>query len=718
MNRKTWGIIVALALLLLALLPAAAQDSASALLRFVHAVPGATAIDVYVDSELTISNLGYGSASLYVPVSAGPHTIVATQTGVTTPLWQQEVTAVADSAVTLVASSTDPLLFTAFQDDLNALPLGKARLTAIHAIAGGPVVDVVLADGRAVIPGLQYGVPYGTLDVPSSVYDIAVVPEGAAVDSAIIPVTALKLNTGTSYMVVAFGTPADPRVLVLSSAAQPDGGAAFAGTFVRVAHGVAGAPAVDVVANDIVIAPSLAFGESTAFLPIPAGTIDVALRLPGSADDLTGASLELGADGAYVTAVALGSPEEIFIQTVVENVANLSPEQAVVSIINGLADGSISAALSDGTIVADQIAAGEFGWAAAVPSPLAVVVSTDVSDATAEIAAPIYGGVLYSAVAIAGDGGPDFFVLPPAGIAMDAESAPGDVTLVEEVAAQPTVEPTAEPAGPEAVTPAPAPTEPAPVATAAPVAPEATGNPTARVLTDPGVNVHIRQYPSSQALSLALISSGSSLEVLGRPGEPTFPVGVTVTPDPSATPFIDPATLLAGPDDDLEPAETWVFISYLAADGGTITGWINTLYLEVTNADGEETRLADLPLIPNNRAGTVNTSAVPTLLPTNEFEDVVVALIDQLNPGANLHLRRLPSTGGESLALIPAGTQLIVEGRLDTGEWLRVTYNGVTGWINASFVSLTFNGESIEALDVIVLATPTPTPTLEPTPGA
>jgi hypothetical protein len=721
MMRKMLAVLAMVAVLVLALVPAAAQD-VSALLRFVHVVPGATAIDVYVDSELSVADLAYGSASLYIPVSGGSHTIVVTQAGVTTPLWQQVVTTTDGAAVTLVASSTDPLTFTTFQDDLNPLPLGKARLTAIHAIAGGPTVDVVLADGRAVIPGLQYGVPYGTLDVPSAVYEVAVVPEGEAVASAIIPVTALKLNSSTSYMVVAYGTPADPRVTVLSAAAQPEGADAFAGTYLRVAHGVAGGPEVDVVANDVVIAPSMAFGEATAFLPLAAGDVSVALRLPGSTDDVVSADLELEGSGDYLTAVALGSVEDIAIEVFGSDIAGLSSQQAGISLINGLADGSISAALADGMIVADPVSAGGAASAAAAPSDLSIVLSTDVSDATIEIPAPIYGGVLYGVVAVAGDGGPAFFALPPESIAMDIESAPGDDTMMSEVAAEPTAAPTTEPAAEPTAAPEPAaaaatatPEPAAPVATTAPAAPAAEGNPTARVLTDPGVNVHIRQYPNSQALSLALISSGSILEVLGRPGEPTFPVGVT---DPSATPFVDPATLLAGPNDDLEPADTWLFVSYTAADGGTITGWINALYLETTNPDGEETRLADLPLLPNNRAGAVNTSAVPTLLPTNEFEDVVVALIDQLNPGANLHLRRVPSTGGESLALIPAGTQLVVEGRLDTGEWLRVTYNGQTGWINSAFVSLTFNGDSVDVLNLIVLATPTPTPTLEPTAGA
>jgi hypothetical protein len=237
--------------------------------------------------------------------------------------------------------------------------------------------------------------------------------------------------------------------------------------------------------------------------------------------------------------------------------------------------------------------------------------------------------------------------------------------------------------------------------------------PTARVLTDPGVNVHLRQFPTSAALSLALLPSGTEVTVLGRPGEPTFPPDLTATP--TGTPFVDPATLLTDPKSDLDPAETWVFVQLVAPDGGTVTGWINALFLTTPELNGRPIRLADLPLVPANTAGEYNSSFVPTPVPTQPFENQVVATIDQLNPGSNLHLRRNPTPESESLALIPSGTQLVVEGVNDTGEWYQVTYNGTTGWISSTYVSLTLNGRPYDPAGLQVLATPTPTQTPVPT---
>jgi len=711
LRKLQWVVLLAIAALLA--LPAAAQE-ATARVRFVNVIPGASSLDVYVDGLRAVAGLEYGAASLYIPITEGVHTITATQADVTTALWQQDVTLNPSTAVTMIASSTDPLGFQPFQDDLNPLPLGKTRVTAVHAIAGGPTVDITLADGRALIPGLQYNTPYGTLDVPAAVYEIAVIPAGETLESAIIPVTPVALNSGTSTMVVAFGTPVEPGVLVLSAATNAEDSDAGNRRFV---HAVEGAPAVDVYVNDTLIAPSLEFGRSTAFIALPAGEHSASVRLTGETTDLASQEFSVDAD-SYATLAVLGNAEELAIASLEDDVSAASPTQAVVAVSNQLADGAVSVSFAGDTII-DAVSVSDSAGAAVAPSLGELSLTTDTGATIGGGEAVLYGGVYYAWLAFNGEGGPQAISLPAESIAMSIESAPGDARLATAV---PTEAPTTAPAEATplpAETVAAAPTEAAVQPTAAPAVDAGpTTGVTARVLTDPGVNIHLRQFPSSQALSLILIPSGTVLQVQGRPGEFVFPAGVTVTPDPSATPFVDPATVLTEEDTDLDPAATWLFVTYNTPDGGSFTGWVNALYLAVTDENGEPQVLAQLPLIPGNRAGQPNTAFVPTPIPTIQFEDQVVATVDQLAPGANLHLRRNPSTAAESLALIPAGTQLVVNGRLDTGEWYQVEYEGISGWISATYVSLTLNGRTLDPTTVPVLATPTPTPTVEPTAAA
>jgi hypothetical protein len=139
------------------------QSADDALIRFVHAIPGASAVDIYVDGQLTATNLDFGEATNYISAPAGQQLITVTPAGVTTPLWEQSYSPAGGKAFTLVASSfADPITFTSFEDLLDPLPLGKARFTTIHAIADADAIDVLLDDGRPMILAQAYDQPYGS----------------------------------------------------------------------------------------------------------------------------------------------------------------------------------------------------------------------------------------------------------------------------------------------------------------------------------------------------------------------------------------------------------------------------------------------------------------------------------------------------------------------------------------------------------------------------
>src|SRR5690606_34050630 len=86
-----------ISLLLLAILVAGAgvlaQPGDSALLRFVHTIPGASPIDVYVDDVLTVSGLPFGEATTYINVPPGTKAIKATPSGASIALWEQTLEA-------------------------------------------------------------------------------------------------------------------------------------------------------------------------------------------------------------------------------------------------------------------------------------------------------------------------------------------------------------------------------------------------------------------------------------------------------------------------------------------------------------------------------------------------------------------------------------------------------------------------------------------------
>ncbi|MFW5772066.1 MAG: SH3 domain-containing protein, partial [Phototrophicaceae bacterium] len=281
------------------------------------------------------------------------------------------------------------------------------------------------------------------------------------------------------------------------------------------------------------------------------------------------------------------------------------------------------------------------------------------------------------------------------------EEPPVEEPPVEEPPAEepPAVEPPAEPE--VEPTQAPAPT----VVQAQPTAVPA--GPTARVLLDPGANLQLRQYPSSEALSLGLAPSGTVLEVNGREGAPIDLDGnemMVENENGEMVEWVDPVELLEDEDDDLDPTETWLNVVYNTPDGGTITAWISAQYIELRDEDNLLMKLAELPTIPANRPGeAVNTS----ITPPSAREDRVTARVVNLDFGVNLNLRRTPETGGEVLARIPLDTVLDFVGLGESEDWAFVSFNApeggeVRGWVSTGFVTYEYNNRAITLEELAV----------------
>ena len=681
--------LIALALLLIAI-PAAAQSDA-AQLRFVHVIPGASAVDVYVDGQLATSNLSYGTASAYVGVSAGAHQISVMQAGSTSTLWTQDVSPGAGTSFTLVASSASQAVFTVYQDDLNPLALGKARFTAVHAIAGGDAVDVILADGRPVIPGLQFNQPYGTLDLPVMSYDLAVVPAGGAIGDALIPAQSYSFNSGTSYVLVVYGTADAAETLLLSTPTQPQGD----GGYVRIVHGVAGGSAVDAYLNGTVVAPALQIGDATDFIVLPVGGYTLSINSAGTNNEVTTTTLDVSA-GSYQTVVLSGSAEAPTAAVMGDQVSAVNADTSVFTLINATSSATTSATYADGGALVGDVAAGSSSSAMVEAGKSGFVVSTSANGANDAVQINLpsgtLGGLYYSAVAYDTSAGAQVVQLPVVSLAH---------SIVSQVAAVPTEAPTqvpveVQPTEAPVVQPTEAPSTNDVVILPQPTAIPTTAGPTARVVLDPGANLQLRLYPSREAFSLGLAPAGTILQVNGRAGEPVPAFDTTATPlPPDATPFVDPVTLLED-GQDLDPATTWLNVTFDTPDGGTITAWVNALYLNLHDSQNRPLLLRDLATIPSNRAGQ---SVDTAMEPPSPRENVITAIVTNLDPGVRTHIRRIPTTAGESLALVPAGTQLEFVGVTEARDWDFVRYQApqstVTGWISNNYVTLQRNGESV-----------------------
>lgn len=665
----------------------------TAALRFVHAIPGLQAVDVYINGSLSVKGLSYGSASGYINAPAGTQRLRVTITGLTTTLFEQTTTLPAGDSATYIAASTDDLVFVEFRDDLTPLAFGSSRLLIINAISNSQPLDIQVSgpgiDAQTIISGMGYTGSVGPSQPPANLYEISALPTAGG--DPLVDLAPVSLVAGVSNMVILYGTPNAPQTLIVRAPVAGDDDSGL----VRFAHGVADAPAVDITVNGTIIAARVVYGGTTPHIALPAGEHTVALQVAGSGVDVLSRSFTVEA-GTAATVAALGTLDELGVEVFADDLTGINRRTALVSVINTIAESSgVTVTLADGTPLADNLPAGEQSSVVSLNPPLESAVTVDVSfgEAVASTSLPaqvFYGGVYYNAFVVSTADGAGV-VFAPTQVIPFIDSAPGAVELVF---ATPTPEPTVTPQTEVVTAPETQPqaTQPAPiiVSTAAPQFP------TARVVLDPTANLQLREYPRSDALSLGLAPSGSILQVNGREGAPIDIEGNPI-PNEDGTDYVDPAELLESERDDLTPSQTWLNITFATPDGGAIIAWVNAQFLDVRAPDGDPQRLADLDTIPRNRPGARQNTQIT---PPPVRRDFVVAEVFNLDPNVNLNIRRTPQTTGEVLARVSNGQELEFLGVGESGNWVFVGYEPpeggrVTGWASQLYIRYTFNGAPI-----------------------
>lgn len=768
MNRRNWfvsGLLLVLLVLALAAPVGGAAQAQTSLsrVRFLHAVPGSPPVDVYVDGALAYEGLAFGDVSPHFNVEGGDHAVEVKPSGrgaAAPTLLSVPVPLVPNLAFTVIVQGTpDALEASLYEDILDEIGAGFARLTAINAIADAPPLDIVTTEGGPLLQGVNYGMQFGTVNIGTGVQNLVMVPAGGAVESAIATIGEVPLRSGMLYTFVALGAldgAEAPAALVLET---PVNGAAGS-VLVQVAHGSPDAPAVDVYVGDTLIVPALAQGELTGHIALPAGDTSVALRpagAPAADEPVLEGTVSLAADVPAVTLVATGELADgtLSLSVFEDSVAGLDSTQARVSVINAVPGAEVSANLTGDIVLASAVAAGEQGAATDLaPGRYMVLASVQGVETPVDVVTPedtFIGGMYYTVLVFGGGANNTAFdarvSMTPVNVGLDSvpvsegvavavapEAAETEVAMpgADDAQAAPEVTEAAPPteaapaeSAPETTEAAPA---EAPVDAAAPqenteivngeselvAAPQATEAPTAvpqqvqpravpiaYVELNPGANLQCRELPGADKRSLGLIPSGTTLTVLGRTGTPLVPETGDVTPEP--TPVVESVE------------ELWLSVQWDTPGGGYLRCWVNAQFLRVEFQgrlldDLEE--LWELPEQPFNEPGeNVGADVAP---PTPRF-DAIIATVD-LQPGVSLQLRRYPQTDAESLNLVPALAQLEVLGYAEAPgqglvgqpsdpNWLYVRYRmedgGATvGWVSAQYVSLSRQGRAVTLEEV------------------
>jgi hypothetical protein len=708
-------------------------------LRFLHAVPGAPAVDVFVNNTLAARNLAFANATRYLTVPKGDHKVIvqATGTGAAptgTSLLSADVSVTEDKLAQLIVvggTTTAPEALV-YAQELGPVAVGKTRITAVNAVKDAPPIDIARTETGAAefILGLKYGQTYGEIDLEVNNFEFVIIPAGGEITSAIIKPFTVGLDAGTHNTMVVVGTlegAVKPTFLLLTAPTQAD---AADNALVRFVNVTQADTNLDVYVNGALVSSLLGFRDATERVALPVGDGKIEVRKSGdlpTATALATGTLEAGAQ----TVVFSGTADKLTFNSFEDDVATLDATKARLSVINLLdapADLTVGgkALVSKVTATTDtrtaELDRGVYKYELSV-ADLKVNVTGSLT---------INGGTASNLI-IAGTPDAPAIVLATSSLSETLGSVPVNTTADDgttpiAVAPTPTLAGNTNPTNPTNPTSEPVPTLVAAQATDIPttdpnVEPETTATPTPRpavqpgatgvVITNEGVNLKIREYPRTDAKTLGLIPSGSTVRILGIRG----PASSKITPTNSGDKTKIPTTTAVATD----RADLWVFIEWEASDGGLISGWTIAQYLDIT-INGRLTRrdnitdLLALPQIPEDEFGVIESSAATPIAPDDKRTiGTVTTLV-----GTNAQLRRTPSVSGESLALVPSGGIVFILGKTEvpvTGEvgqpkspvWFNVQFDvegsSIIGWMSADFLVLTtrYNGKPVDVKDVPVI---------------
>lgn len=204
MARKLFTALTTALLFALLIVPAAFAQSDTAKVRVIHASPDAPAVDVFVNGNAVLTNVGFFAASPYLDLPAGTYRVQVAPTGAGagSAVIDANVTIEAGRAYTIAAvgpvASIQPQVIV---DNLSAPAAGQAKVRVYHFSPDAPAVDVKLANGTTLISNLAFPNASDYLEVPAGTYDLQVTPAGGS--AVVINLPGTTVDAGQIYSVFA-----------------------------------------------------------------------------------------------------------------------------------------------------------------------------------------------------------------------------------------------------------------------------------------------------------------------------------------------------------------------------------------------------------------------------------------------------------------------------------------------------------------------------------
>ncbi|WJG07873.1 DUF4397 domain-containing protein [Aliiglaciecola sp. LCG003] len=417
-------------------------------MRVIHAAPDAPPVNVYASGSILagLENVDYQEGSETIEVDAGSYDVrvEAVIPGgnmdvINETLLLEQDTLYNVFAIDTVAQDVEPLILA---NPITAVSAGNARVQIVHVAPNAPAVDIYVTTPGDDITTAQPLVTAdfrdftGQTEVAAGDYQVRITLAGATeviYDSGTLSLTdGADLVVAATQSVAAGGSPV--TLLIIDDAGAGQVLDVNSGSDLRVVHGIADAPAVDVIANnEIVLFDGPQFTQFSEYINIGAAsyTIDVVADADNNIVAIDDAPVTLESGKIY-TAIANNTLANADLDLVTDMPRSVATEAKVRIIHAASAAGAVDLYItSDGGIIAVEPsfvnidystgALTDTGYVSLAAGDYVVTV-TATGSKEAVIETPVLsldGGGVYTAIAVNGEAD-----MPPQLITLDDLAGP------------------------------------------------------------------------------------------------------------------------------------------------------------------------------------------------------------------------------------------------------------------------------------------------------
>lgn len=175
-----------------------------AAIRIIHAAPGTSNVDVYLNGTRIGKDLPYRGVSEYISLPAGKYQVDIYPAGtmVSTVISKKIIIKNGHVYTFVAGGSTDKLRLLEFEDRPN-VPSGRTKIRFIHLAPDAPAVDIATKKGEGIFSNISY--KHATNYIELTPMPIEAEIRIAGTNTVILSLPTLELKPNETYTVIAVG---------------------------------------------------------------------------------------------------------------------------------------------------------------------------------------------------------------------------------------------------------------------------------------------------------------------------------------------------------------------------------------------------------------------------------------------------------------------------------------------------------------------------------